>query len=483
MTDFNISKSTLFATIQPIWPQDSKPHIRELLTASPSHKLIVLDDDPTGTQTVHDLPVLTTWDVESLTAEFNRPGACFYILTNSRSLVADKAEALNREIAINLHAASGGRKFTIISRSDSTLRGHFPLETDTLADELGPFDATLIIPYFEAGGRYTIHDVHYVVEGDTLTPAAETPFAKDAVFGYHHSNLREWVQEKTQGHVQASEVLSVSLETIRSGGPMAVCAQLMKLTKGSICIVNAAAPDDMEVFAMGFLQAEKNGKRYLIRSAAQIVAALLGLEQRPLLGSDDLNTNRNGGGLIIVGSYVSKTTTQLSHLLESTDIMRIEIPVPDLLDSSKRNECLTSALSAIHDALQADDDVVVYTSRDLITGTDAASNLQIGNSVSEALVELVQRLSVRPRYIIAKGGITSSDLATRGLGVKRAMVIGQLLPGIPVWRLGDDVKFPALDYVIFPGNVGDTCALAQAVETLRPKNPDGEPRCLSPLSA
>jgi uncharacterized protein YgbK (DUF1537 family) len=465
-----LSKAEVFATLPPVWPEDVKPRIRELLAAQPRHKLVVLDDDPTGTQTVHDVPVLTTWDPAGLARELANDGHCFFILTNTRSMVSEDAKSLVSDLAASLEQAlkGGGGKYVAIpiTRSDSTLRGHFPLETDVLGEKLGPFDATLLIPYFEAGGRYTIDDVHYVVEEDKLTPAADTSFAKDAVFGYRNSNLRDWVQEKTQGRVQAAEVASITLETLRTGGPDAVCAQLMCLARDSMCIVNAAALRDMDVFALGLLMAESHGCRYLLRSAAQIVAARLGLEPRPLLRGDELQASGSGGGLVVVGSYVPKTTEQLTHLLANTNIERVELSVPALLDESKRAECIGIALEAIHDALGANLDVVIYTSRGLIAGDNAASSLQIGNNVSTALVEIVRRLTVRPRYIIAKGGITSSDLATRGLGVTRAMVAGQLLPGVPVWHLGTEAKFPELSYVIFPGNVGAPDALAEAVSKL-----------------
>lgn len=460
-----LSKAATFASLPPVWPEDLSAAIRAEVSAS-HRKLVVLDDDPTGTQTVYDVPVLTTWDVAALQAEFEQADPCFYILTNSRSLVAADAMALNQEIAANLRAAARGKSFTIVSRSDSTLRGHYPLETDVLDAELGPFDATVIIPYFEAGGRHTIHDVHYVAEGDQLTPSAETAFAKDAVFGYRHSNLLEWIEEKTQGRVKSHEVASVSLETIRSGGAKAVADQLLDLPKGSVCVVNAADPRDMDVFALGLLQAEKTGRRYLLRSAAQIVAARLGLEPRPLLTAIEMKADGAGGGLIIVGSYVPKTTEQLSHLLANTPIDRVEISVPSLMDETTRGESIGKALDEIHTALLAQRDVVLFTSRELVTGEDAARSLQIGNRVSAALVEIIRRLAVRPRYLIAKGGITSSDLATQGLGVKRAVVSGQLLPGVPVWQLGAEAKFPGLGYVIFPGNVGGPSALTDAFHQL-----------------
>ncbi len=457
-----LSKSEVFASLPPIWPEDVKPLIRKFLAERPEHKLVVLDDDPTGTQTVHDVPILTSWDRQTLLGEFNQPGPCFYILTNSRSLTAEQAKLLNQEIAEALRFAADGKSFTVVSRSDSTLRGHFPLETDVLDEELGPFDATLLIPYFEAGGRYTIGDIHYVAEGDQLTPASSTPFAKDAVFGYQKSNLREWVEEKTQGRVQAADVSSISLETIRTGGPQAVCAHLMSLPKGTTCIVNAAAPSDIDVFAAGLLHAEKVGRRYLIRSAAQIVAARLGLETRHLLTGDDLNAAGHHGGLIVVGSYVPKTTEQLTHLLDHTDIDRIELPVAALLDKAQRGEVINQAVEKMHDAIRANRDIIIFTSRTLITGSDSASNLQIGNCVSAALVEIVKRLEVCPRYLLAKGGITSSDVATKGLGIKRGIVIGQILPGVPVWRAGDESRFPGLVYVVFPGNVGSHSALTDS---------------------
>jgi uncharacterized protein YgbK (DUF1537 family) len=462
MPDFKISKSEVFAALPPPWSADVKPLIRQLLAERPDHKLIVLDDDPTGTQTVYDIPVLTTWDQETLQAEFDQLGLCFYILTNSRSLIAADAKALNHEIARNLRAAAGGRPFAVISRSDSTLRGHFPLETDVISEELGPFDATLIIPYFEAGGRYTIDDVHYVAEGDQLTPASETPFAKDAAFGYRNSNLCDWVEEKTDGRVKVAEVKSISLDDLRIAGPDAVQAKLLALRDGELCIVNAAAPRDLEVLAWATLQAENAGCRLMFRTAASFVSARLGLAPRELWRPKLQGSVDKNGGLIIVGSYVPKTTQQLESLLAKSEVERVEISVEGILDSALREVVLHHAVEQANAGISAGRDVVVFTSRVLVTGGGGEASLAIGNRVSEALVELLRSIVVIPRYIIAKGGITSSDLATRALGVKRAMVLGQILPGIPVWELGAESKFPGLPYVVFPGNVGGPDALVEA---------------------
>jgi uncharacterized protein YgbK (DUF1537 family) len=500
-----------------LWPHDLRPAIRSAVAVNPEHKLVVLDDDPTGTQTVYDVPVLTTWEVDTLRAELNGPHPCFYVLTNSRSLPADEARTLIFMLARNLRTAAGSRPCTLVSRSDSTLRGHFPLEPDALAEVFGPFDATFLIPYFEDGGRYTIEDFHYVADGDALIPAAETPFARDAAFGYRSSNLRDYVEEKSGGRVKASAVVSVALSDLRQGGPDAVTAILLALPRGSVCIVNAAAPGDLDVFVAGLMAAEAQGRRYCFRTAAQFPAARLGLERRPYLDADTLQlfrsaasttsarplpsreyatpqpilppaepyragslippTEREGpsqpaardpevGGMLMVGSYVPKTTKQLAHLPDDGSLLRIELRVERLL-TTRREETLTQMSSVIAAALLAQKDVVVFTSRRFVGGDNPAGSLAIGQRISDALVELVRRLEVRPRYLVAKGGITSSDLATRGLGVKRAMVLGQILPGVPVWRLGLETKFPGLPYVVFPGNVGGPTALLRVVTKLR----------------
>ncbi|MHC1765119.1 MAG: four-carbon acid sugar kinase family protein [Verrucomicrobiia bacterium] len=487
-----VKKAQLFATLPPPWPEDLRPQIRAAVASQPSHKLIVLDDDPTGTQTVHDVPVLTVWDVDTLRAELAQSGPCFYILTNSRSLPADRAGKLIREIAGNLRETAGsaafqppsagqppcGRwkaavPFTLVSRSDSTLRGHYQLETDALAEELGPFAATILIPYFEAGGRYTMGDVHYVAEGDVLVPAAETPFARDAAFGYRSSNLRDYVEEKTTGRVKAAEVASISLDDLRRGGPATVTKTLQSLPASSVCVVNAAATRDLEVFVAGLVEAEAHGRRYLFRTAAQFVAARLGLEPRPLwqpLGTAAFQppvTGRRLGGLTVVGSYVPKTTAQVDALLANPELERVEICVADILQPERKAAELKRVVAQTNQSLAAGRDVVVFTSRALITGHDAAASLDIGAKVSEGLVEVVRQIDVRPRYLIAKGGITSSDLATKGLGVKRARVLGQILPGVPVWELGPETKFPGLLYVVFPGNVGGPEALQDAVQEFK----------------
>jgi uncharacterized protein YgbK (DUF1537 family) len=456
-------------SLPPEWPTDPLPAIAAALHGR-REKVVVLDDDPTGTQTVHGVPVLTRWPVEALQAELANDLPVCFLLTNSRSLPLAAAQALNADIGHNLQQAAqlAGKDYAVVSRSDSTLRGHFPGEVQALADALGqPVDAWLLIPFFQEGGRYTIGDVHYVAEGDVLVPAGETESARDAVFGYRASNLRQWVEEKTGGRVAASAVAAVSLDDIRQGGPQRVTQRLSALPRGSVCVINAASRRDMEVFTQGLLAAEAGGKRFLYRTAASFVPVRAGIAPRPLLAPEEMVTGAAGGGLIIVGSYVPRTTSQLHHLLQQPGIAQVELSVPALLSDAQRAETIRQAVYSVDSHLQRGLDVVVFTSRELVTGADAASNLSIGQRVSDALVTLLQGLSTRPRYILAKGGITSSDVATRGLGVQRAMVLGQVLPGVPVWQLGPETRHAGLSYIVFPGNVGGPEAVGNVVLALR----------------
>jgi uncharacterized protein YgbK (DUF1537 family) len=83
------------------------------------------------------------------------------------------------------------------------------------------------------------------------------------------------------------------------------------------------------------------------------------------------------------------------------------------------------------------------------------------------MVDVAQRLTTPPRYVIAKGGITSNDLALKAFGVHQATVPGQVAPGIPCWVLGEEARFPGVPYVIFPGNVGTPQTLAEVITMLR----------------
>lgn len=449
------------------WPDDPVPHIQAHISQAQT-SLVVLDDDPTGTQTVYDIPVLTQWSVPQIKTQFDLGTPLFFILTNSRRLHQQDAVRLAKEIGVNLQkaAAESGRQFRVISRSDSTLRGHFPAEVDALAESLNMNAALrIVMPFFHEGGRFTIADIHYVRSGDRLVPAGETEFATDPSFSYQSSNLRDWIMEKTRGSISADEITSITLEEIRTKGPGSVAKRLLK-TDARVCVVNAVSRRDAEVVALALIEAGRQGLQYICRSAASLVAALAGLYPRPLLRKADLMLPDGGGSLTVVGSHVPSSTRQLERLLENSNITPLQLEVGKLLSVGDDIDQANKLIGDIDGGLKNGEDVVLYTSRNLIAGNDPDSSLDIAQRVSACLVRTVSGIHHRPRYIVAKGGITSSDIATLGLSTKQALVLGQILPGVPVWRLGSDSKFGEMIYVVFPGNVGEPDAMSRVVTML-----------------
>ncbi|KAG6390719.1 hypothetical protein SASPL_148463 [Salvia splendens] len=360
----------------------------------------------------------------------------------------------------------------IISCYDASLVEQFDLqqlEADAAVSVIGAVDAWIICPFFIQGGRYTIMDVHYVADGDSLIPAGETEFAKDASFGYRSSDLREWVEEKTGGRINAGSVASISIALLRVGGPRAVCEHLCSLKKGSSCIVNAASERDMAVFAAGMIEAEIKGKSFLCRTAASFVSTRVGIKPKaPVLPHDLMLSRERIGGLIVVGSYVPKTTRQVEELLVQRGhaLKMIEVLVNKVAESSieEREQEINKVADMADVYLKSGKDTLILTSRQLLVGKNASESLVINSKVSSALVEIVRRITTRPRYILAKGGITSSDLATKALEVKRAKIVGQALAGIPLWQLGPESRHPCIPYIVFPGNVGDNNAIAEVVK-------------------
>lgn len=435
--------------------------------------LVVLDDDPTGTQTCHDINVLAVWDHDTLLEEFTSGSSGFFILTNSRALPTLEARKLIATIccAVKEAARVSDREFEIVLRGDSTLRGHFPDEPEVAEEVCGQADAWILAPFFRQGGRLTINDIHYVSSPDgKLFPAAQTPFAKDATFGYTHSNLRDYVVEKSTGKITADRVHSVSLEDIRVGGHLRVAELLASFPKGSIVIANAVVDTDMEIFVLGLLEAQTRGKRYIYRTGAAFVSTRLGIKQIPPLTPSDLKIDlspKAPGGLIIAGSYVPKTTAQLQSLVSGRagKLHCIELDVEALLSGAETSQ--QTVLDATNEAgcrIMNGDDVLIMTSRKLITGADELSSLKIGSVVASALVLFLRMLIPRPRYVIAKGGITSSDAATKSLGFRRARICGQAASGVPLWKCTEQSsKYPGITYVVFPGNVGEDTTLRDLV--------------------
>jgi uncharacterized protein YgbK (DUF1537 family) len=432
-------------------------------------KIIVLDDDPTGSQTVHSCLLLTRWDVDTLSLGLNDDSPIFFVLSNTRALTPEKAAEVTREVCRNLKSAiasTNTQDFLIVSRSDSTLRGHYPVETDVIAQELGGFDAHFLVPAFFEGGRFTRDSVHYLIVNGVPTPVHQTEFARDSVFGYHHSYLPDYVAEKTQGRIPANTVERFLLTDIRAGS----LERLLKLTNNQCGVVDGETQTDLDIFAADIITAASQGKRFLFRSAASILTSLANLGQQPIPAEDMSQYVRNGKpGAIIVGSHVKKTTEQLENLLHEPGIVGIEIDIVHLLDDSpaQRTQLLSQNLESIHTAYNSGKTPVVYTSRQELTFDNVQMRLQFGVAVSALLMDIVQSLPSDIGFLISKGGITSNDVLSTGLALTSARLLGQILPGCSIVRTSaNHPQFPNLPVVLFPGNVGDAHALAIAFRRL-----------------
>lgn len=433
------------------------------VTSSRQPKIIVLDDDPTGSQTVHSCLLLTQWDVETLRIGLADASRIVFVLTNTRSLTPIEATNVTREVCRNLKvaiAAENIQDFMIVSRSDSTLRGHYPIETDAIAEELGGFDAHFLVPAFFEGGRFTKSSVHYLVVNGVPTPVHETEFAKDSVFGYQHSYLPDYVEEKTKGKIPAAKVQRFLLGDIRAGTRQ----RLARLHDNQCVVVDAENQADLNQFAADILAIAATGKRFLFRSAASLLTALAKLPSQPIPAEDMSKYMRSPkAGVAIVGSHVKKTTEQLENLLKAANTAPVEIDVSRLLnDPIAELEILKQeALTQVQQAHAAGQTAVVFTSRQELEFADIATRLAFGQSVSALLMAIVQELPEDIGFLISKGGITSNDVLSTGLNLPTTRLLGQILAGCSVVRTPENhPRFPDLPVVLFPGNVGDADALA-----------------------
>ena len=229
-------------------------------------RVVLLDDDPTGTQTIADLPVLTSWSVADFQWALQQPTTGFFVLTNTRSLSESDAAERNRQVVDALHQAAEAEQvsYVLASRSDSTLRGYFPLETDVLSRELAArgtvVDGVVICPAYVEPGRLTIDSLHWTRTPEGMIPVAQSEFAKDASFGYRSSDLRDWVEEKTGGRIPRDEVATITLTDIRVGGPDRVGEILAGLSNGQPVVVDTVEDADQQVVVLALLRAEASGQ-------------------------------------------------------------------------------------------------------------------------------------------------------------------------------------------------------------------------------
>lgn len=401
----------------------------------------MLDDDPTGIQTVHGCLLITRWDEESVRTGFEDSEPFFYILTNTRAMTREEAERVTREameMVVKVNQDYGYR-LIVVSRSDSCLRGHFPLETDVMRECLKRhgYEAaakTPFCPAFIEAGRVTIDGIHYMLDGKRLIPVSQTEFACDNVFAYHTSILTEYIKEKGANPEDYEIVNAESYDELR-----AFARQLTSPISHH--------PSDIS----------HHPSAIVIRSSSSLPKAISGISDQPLLDRSILK--QAGVGCFVVGSHVRKTTQQLEQLLQTEGTCAIEVDVQRILDDA--DGLMMETLDTMSQIVEQGLTPVVYTSRQEIRLEDADQRQRLGQQVSDFLVDIVYRLPFTPSYLVGKGGITSHDILTKGLGIRSARVLGQVVPSVPCVMAA---HFP---YIIFPGNVGNEQSLREVYLNLR----------------
>lgn len=435
-------------------------------------KIIVIDDDPTGSQTVHSCLLLMQWDIQTLQTGLRDCVPIFFILSNTRALPPAQAAQVTRDICDNLQqaiAAEGIDDYLVVSRSDSTLRGHYPLETDVINDVMGPFDAHFLVPGFFEGGRITRDSIHYLIVNGEPVPVAETEFAKDSVFGYHHSFLPDYVEEKTQGKIAATTVERLTLGDLQPDAHDSLVQRLEGLHDNQCVVVDGETQANFDCLAQGLLQASHQGKRFLLRSAASILTSLANLGPQPVPPTAIARYKPTSEpGVIVVGSHVKKTTEQLTELLKLPTVQGIEIPVEQLRDHpDSAPDIIQNSLEKIDQIRAQGQTPVIYTSRQELAFATIQARLDFGVQVSHLLMQIVQQLPTNIGFLISKGGITSNDVLSVGLKLTAVRLLGQIIPGCSIVTTGPDhPRFPSLPVVLFPGNVGDVQGLATVYQRL-----------------
>jgi uncharacterized protein YgbK (DUF1537 family) len=465
------------AELAAAWPGqiDLAPALAALATETDASErcVFVVDDDPTGVQSLSNAEILTAWEPDLLEQVWESQRGLLYILANTRALPEAQAVAVCREIVQRVRTLADQHRIALcpISRSDSTLRGHYPAELRPFEELFSQLpDGQILAPAYPEAGRIVLGARHFVFDHarERFVPVTETDFSRDPTFGFKSADLPRWVEEKSHGSIAASDVVTISLGEIRNGGVAGIADRLHTVANNAPVVADAIDYSDLLILAAGARMAERKGKRFVYRTAAPFVRAMLGL--RPDDKDDSGARIRNlGPGLVLVGSYVKLTTAQLRLAQALPGVESIELSVKELLEPETAQRAVASICTRIDSELRREKTALVFTSRELLSQTDTLKHLQIGERISSALVSIPGKLEHLPRWILAKGGITSHEVLTTGLGAKRARVVGHPATGVSLLELGTDSRAPGHYYVVFPGNVGGPSTLAEVIEGLQGK--------------
>ncbi|MDC2975455.1 hypothetical protein OA065_00165 [Prochlorococcus sp. AH-736-D23] len=446
-------------------------------------KFVVIDDDPTGSQTVHECLLLLKWDCSTLAKGFESKSNLFFILANTRSLSEKDAKLTIEEICKNLKTVITSQAYEeeiiFISRGDSTLRGHNYLEPIALNSCLGPFDATFYIPAFIEGKRFTINGSHYVDK----TPISQTIFAKDKIFGYSTSNVKNLLFQQSKSQLNFEDIQNLLLsdiEMLDDEENNIVFKILKNLKNNKHVVVDVENYSQLKKFSLVIKKLIKQ-KKFLFRTAASFISSIS--EKKSFSQTEKFFSNlriRNKEksflpGLIIVGSYVELSTIQLNNLLKINNCNPVELDVFEFFKitssdniQERRNWFKNKFLKEIRFSFERGKTPVLFTSRKFMS-LDSSELFNFYNLLACFIAELVTDLKYEIGYLISKGGITTNLILSKGLNADYVYLEGQILTGISVvtYKLKNGEKLPIVTH---PGNIGTKDSLVNIWKVFENKN-------------
>jgi uncharacterized protein YgbK (DUF1537 family) len=417
-----------------------------------SSVVAVLDDDPTGTQLVSDMPVVLDWSPEVLRRLSAGP---FHVLTNSRAYSGPRAYALTYDAARAVRARFP--EAHIVLRGDSTLRAHVHEEYEAVADAVyGGFrPPLLLVPALPDAGRITLDGIHVLRRGFQHVPVSETEYARDGRFRYTSSRLLDWADERSGSALAANRGVEVPLWKLRATGAAAVrdaLATCARVRVGAVCVPDVETMDDLALIAEGLEAARRSGLPVVTRAAPSFAALLGGrraTEQVPAPHANSL--------LVICGSYVDRTTRQLRRLCQRRGAVPVDADVAALLGSGRAVEIARLAREARR-ALVLHRLAIIATPRQRLA---IADDHQSSLALARALAEVVRPLAGDYDVVALKGGITSAVGLRDGLDGRSAIVEGPIASGVALWRLDNGRRC-----LVVPGNVGNDDLLADLVDAV-----------------
>jgi uncharacterized protein YgbK (DUF1537 family) len=412
---------------------------------------VVLDDDPTGVQTLAGIRVLLAWDASRIRAALAGRRAV-HLITNSRALSPVEAQALVASAARD--ALAGAHDADVVLRGDSTLRGHLLEEYLGVRDglALGEEPPLLLVPALPSAGRVTVGGVHLIERDGSRTPLHETEYARDGVFAYRNARLLSWAEERSGGLFRAVDGRELSLEQLRADGPAAVVEAIANLSaarRPAVLAPDAVTMADLDVIAHGYADAAAAGARALVRCAPAFAGVLAGTTAPGLVDTP----RASDGVLVVCGSYVPATTRQLDRLVAAHQGALVEVDVVALASAEPEAE-IDRAATAAAARLEKTGVAIVATPRERPPQT---RSLDVGARIASSLARVAGAVEPRPAVVIAKGGVTSAVTLREGFGIDAAEVVGPVLPGVSHWRAEE------LDYLVVPGNIGADTLLADLV--------------------